>query len=134
MRNESRSTRRQFIRTSLASTTAISLPWIIPSHALGKEGATAPSERVTLGVIGIGPRATYVLRGMLGHPDLHSARHPLLSATGARRPRLLDRRHHEPHGVVRPYPRRGPRPRTLARRSPRRRALPLVVRVGCHRR
>jgi hypothetical protein len=70
MRNESRSTRRKFIRNSVASTAAISLPWIIPSRALGEGGAAAPSERVTLGVIGVGPRCRYVLPGMLGQPDV----------------------------------------------------------------
>ncbi|MCA9416517.1 MAG: Gfo/Idh/MocA family oxidoreductase [Candidatus Omnitrophica bacterium] len=46
------------------------MPWIIPSSALGKDGAVAPSERITLGVIGIGPRCRYVLGGMLPQPDL----------------------------------------------------------------
>ena len=70
MKNESRSTRRDFIRNSAVSTAAISLPMIVPARALGKDGAVAPSERITLGVIGIGPRCRYVLGGMLTQPDL----------------------------------------------------------------
>jgi predicted dehydrogenase len=70
MKNESLATRRQFIRSAAASTAAISLPWIIPSRALGKEGVAAPSERVTLGVIGMGPRCRYVLPQMLNQPDV----------------------------------------------------------------
>ncbi|MCA9449686.1 MAG: Gfo/Idh/MocA family oxidoreductase, partial [Candidatus Omnitrophica bacterium] len=70
MKNQTQSTRRDFIKTTAASTAAVSLPWIIPSSALGKDGAVAPSERITLGVIGIGPRCRYVLGGMLPQPDL----------------------------------------------------------------
>ncbi len=70
MRNVSRATRRQFIRNSVASTAALSLPWIIPSRAMGKGAAAAPSERVTLGVIGMGPRCRYVLPAMLSQPDV----------------------------------------------------------------
>ena len=70
MKNQSRATRRQFIRSAAASTAAISLPWIIPSSALGKDGVAAPSERVTLGVIGMGPRCRYVLPQMLNQPEV----------------------------------------------------------------
>ena len=31
----------------------------------------APSEKITLGVIGIGPRCTYDLSSMLAVPDVH---------------------------------------------------------------
>ena len=41
----------------------------MPAAARGAEGKAAPSERITLGVIGIGPRATYDLGGMLKQPD-----------------------------------------------------------------
>jgi predicted dehydrogenase len=37
---------------------------------LGRDGAVAPSEKITLGVIGIGPRCTYDLRSMLGLADV----------------------------------------------------------------
>jgi predicted dehydrogenase len=36
----------------------------------GLEGAVAPSEKITLGVIGIGPRCTYDLTSMLQLPDV----------------------------------------------------------------
>ena len=70
MRSEFRSTRRDFVRDSVLSTAALSLPWIVPARALGKDAAVAPSEKITLGVIGIGPRCTYVLKGMLAQPDV----------------------------------------------------------------
>lgn len=70
MKTAVRPSRRQFIRNAAASTAAMSLPWIIPAGAMGKETAAAPSERITLGVIGMGPRCTYVLPQMLGQPDV----------------------------------------------------------------
>jgi predicted dehydrogenase len=64
-------TRREALRLIAAgSATAAAFPTIVPSRALGLDGAVAPSERITLGVIGIGPRCTYVLASMLGLADV----------------------------------------------------------------
>lgn len=63
-------TRRAWLQGSVAAGTALAMPTIIPARALGREGAAAPSERITLGVIGIGPRCTYDLRSMLKEPDV----------------------------------------------------------------
>ena len=60
-------TRRNFLGVSLAAAAA---PYVISSTVLGRSGATAPSEKITLGVIGIGPRCTYDLQAMLGLPDV----------------------------------------------------------------
>lgn len=62
--------RRTFLRSSVAAGAAIALPTIVSSTALGRDGAVAPSERITLGVIGIGPRCTYDLTAMMGLPDV----------------------------------------------------------------
>ncbi len=62
--------RRDFLRHTAAASAALSLPWIIPAQALGKDGAVAPSEKITLGVIGIGPRCTYDLKAILQLPDV----------------------------------------------------------------
>jgi predicted dehydrogenase len=70
MQSTSLTTRRQFIRNVAASTAAISAPWIIPSSALGRGDVAAPSERINLGVIGMGPRCRYVLPAMLNQPDV----------------------------------------------------------------
>lgn len=70
MKSKSLPTRRQFLRNTAAVTAAVSAPWIIPSSALGKDGVEAPSERVALGVIGMGPRCRYVLPSMLEQPDV----------------------------------------------------------------
>jgi len=58
-------TRRQAL-ASLAAGAAIAIPTIVPGRVLGRDGAVAPSEMINLGVIGIGPRCTYVLKSMLG--------------------------------------------------------------------
>ncbi len=52
------------------ATPALATPWFVPAAALGRDGKPAPSERITLGVIGVGPRCTYDLRAMLKHADL----------------------------------------------------------------
>ena len=51
--------RRQFLRSGAAAGAAAGLPTIIPSTALGKEGAVPPSERVAVGLIACGRRAGY---------------------------------------------------------------------------
>ena len=66
-----RTTRRGVLRRLAAGAAAAAVfPAIVPSRALGLDGAVAPSERITLGVIGIGPRCTYVLTSMLGLTDV----------------------------------------------------------------
>ncbi|MGN6132995.1 MAG: Gfo/Idh/MocA family protein [Aureliella sp.] len=62
------STRRDFLRTGLAATVAAST--IVPAHVLGREGATAASEKISLGIIGIGPRCTYDLKAILPFEDV----------------------------------------------------------------
>jgi hypothetical protein len=63
-------TRRDFLFTATAASVAAALPTIVPARALGRDGATSPSEKITLGVIGIGPRCTYDLQAMLKFPDI----------------------------------------------------------------
>ncbi len=46
-------TRRRFIKTAAA---ALGFPTIIPASALGRDGAVAPSNRMTMGLIGVGGR------------------------------------------------------------------------------
>ena len=47
-------TRRSFIRKSAATGAFVAAPQIVPSSVLGREGHTAPSERINVGFIGIG--------------------------------------------------------------------------------
>jgi predicted dehydrogenase len=52
------STRRRFLKQSLAAAgVSTSFPWIIPGRALGLDGAVAPSNRITVGFIGMGKMA-----------------------------------------------------------------------------
>jgi predicted dehydrogenase len=61
--------RRDFLVGS-AALAVTSLPMFVSARALGREMVAAASERITLGVIGMGPRCTYVLGAMLGFPDV----------------------------------------------------------------
>ncbi|HEY2146896.1 MAG TPA: Gfo/Idh/MocA family oxidoreductase, partial [Pirellulales bacterium] len=63
--------RRRFLKTAAAAAgTAAIAPTIIPSSALGKDGAVAPSERIVIGGIGIGNRGTYDLGCFLEQKDV----------------------------------------------------------------
>ena len=59
-------TRRCFLQATALATVAA--PVIVPAAALGKNGRAAPSERITLGIIGAGERA-----GQLAQPLLSMA-------------------------------------------------------------
>jgi predicted dehydrogenase len=63
-------TRRDFLARTLAGGSAVALPWFIPARALGRAGAVAPSERIVLGGIGLGPRGQYDLSVMLPEKDV----------------------------------------------------------------
>ena len=54
----------------IGSATAVAAATFVPSQVLGLAGATAPSETLTLGIIGIGPRCTYDLTAMLKFTDI----------------------------------------------------------------
>ena len=58
--------RRAFIKGSAALAAA---PMLIPASALGKDGFTAPSERIVMGCIGIRGRGAHDLRWMLPEQD-----------------------------------------------------------------
>ena len=58
--------RRDFIKTIASASAAIGLPTIIPASALGKGGAVAPSERVTMGSIGLGTQGTANTQNFFG--------------------------------------------------------------------
>lgn len=64
----SRRTRREFLARSVKASTLFALPLIVPASALGRDGAIAPSERITLAGLGIGPRGRYVLGCFLQEP------------------------------------------------------------------
>ncbi len=63
----SRISRRTFVRTGAA---LAAMPHFVPAAVLGKEGAVSPSEKITVGLIGVGGHGTGMnLRSYLGQPD-----------------------------------------------------------------
>ena len=59
--------RRTFLKTTAA---ALAFPTIIPASALGKNGTIAPSNRIVMAGIGIGPRGRRVLDCFLKEPQV----------------------------------------------------------------
>jgi predicted dehydrogenase len=62
----SKISRRHFIATTAA---AIAAPTFIPASALGKDGRPAPSERITVGVVGWGMQGPSNTRSLLDQAD-----------------------------------------------------------------
>ena len=62
--------RRQFMKSAAVAGAAVAAPNIVPASALGRGGATAPSERILLGGIGIGSRGMHDLRWATDQPDV----------------------------------------------------------------
>ncbi|HEU5117363.1 MAG TPA: Gfo/Idh/MocA family oxidoreductase, partial [Isosphaeraceae bacterium] len=63
--------RRHLIRQSVAAAgTALAMPSFVPARALGRDGVAPASERVTIGVIGFGPRCRYDLGAILKLSDV----------------------------------------------------------------
>ena len=59
--------RRRFLQRAAA---AAALPLIVPGSVLGLDGATAPSNRIVFGGIGLGNRAMFILPNFLAFPDI----------------------------------------------------------------
>src|SRR3990172_2802254 len=59
--------RRRFLKAAGA---ALAAPLVVPGSVLGRDGAVPPSERITLGAIGIGNRGTYVFGCFLQENDV----------------------------------------------------------------
>jgi hypothetical protein len=63
-------TRREFLRGTAVSAAAASLAAVVPARVLGREGNVPPGEKITLGVIGVGPRCAYNLQAMVRADDV----------------------------------------------------------------
>ncbi|MGD0573471.1 MAG: Gfo/Idh/MocA family oxidoreductase [Sedimentisphaerales bacterium] len=62
--------RRGFLRTAAgAAAGAIAIPYIVPSSVFGADGGVAPSNRLHVGVIGVGGQGTWDMRGFLDRPE-----------------------------------------------------------------
>jgi predicted dehydrogenase len=62
--------RRDFLKRTVATACLGTVPWFVPARALGRDGFVAPSERINLGGIGLGPRGQYDLSVMLPEKDV----------------------------------------------------------------
>ena len=63
--------RRQYLKKTTAAAGALCLaPTIIPAKALGRDGATAPSERIVMAGLGLGGRGEFDLKWMLREKDI----------------------------------------------------------------
>ncbi len=62
--------RRGILKTAVQAGALVAAPQIIPASALGRGGATPPSDRVTLAGLGIGSRGTSDLRSFLSQSDI----------------------------------------------------------------
>ena len=65
-----KATRRQFLqRAGATATAAVAFPHIVPSSALGKDGAVAPSNRIAMGWIGTGGQGRGLMGIFMGWPE-----------------------------------------------------------------
>ncbi len=64
------STRRDFIKTSAAAASAIAVPYVITSNALGQNGVPPASERIVMGGIGIGNQGSGDQNNFLNRKDV----------------------------------------------------------------
>ena len=70
MNSPNNTTRRDFLLDATKATAAASVATYLPATAVGEERNRSPNERISLGVIGIGPRCTYDLTAMLKFADV----------------------------------------------------------------
>lgn len=79
MGSQANVTRRKFLKQSAGILGALAIPSIVPASALGRDGAVAPSERITMGFIGVGGQGgghllggawTYLTGGYAARPDV----------------------------------------------------------------
>ena len=70
MQRQDSLSRRSFLRRAAGAAGAVGVPWMVPGSALGADGSIAPSERITIGMIGVGRQVVaYNLPFFLDAPD-----------------------------------------------------------------
>jgi predicted dehydrogenase len=62
--------RRDFLISTATAAAAASLATVVHSSAVARERNASPSDRIALGIIGIGPRCTYDLKAILPFDDV----------------------------------------------------------------
>jgi predicted dehydrogenase len=86
-----KSTRRSFIKKAAW---VAAMPTIIPASVLGQNGKVAPSNRIVLGGIGIGPRGREVLGAFFQQPDVQFVAIADVQKVRSEIVRKLANRHH----------------------------------------
>ena len=72
MEDQRRESRRSFLRRSAGAAVAgLGFPYIVPSEVLGGSAAVAPSEKLTVGCIGMGNMGGSDMRSFLREQDAH---------------------------------------------------------------
>src|SRR5262245_8658382 len=66
MKKKTTVTRRRFLG---AAAGAIAAPLVVPSSILGLRGAVPPSEKLVMGVIGVGGMGTHNLKAFMGKKE-----------------------------------------------------------------
>ncbi|MCX7011556.1 MAG: Gfo/Idh/MocA family oxidoreductase [Candidatus Sumerlaeota bacterium] len=79
--------RRTFLRSAAAAGAAAAAPMLIPSLALGADGAVAPSNRLAMAIVGLGSMGTNAMRGTMRNPNLRIV--ALCDVDASRRERAL---------------------------------------------
>ncbi|UCC99460.1 MAG: Gfo/Idh/MocA family oxidoreductase, partial [Phycisphaerales bacterium] len=92
--------RRGFLRRAAgAALGTLSLPYVVRSSAMGKAGSVIPSNRITVGCIGLGNQGSALLRGFLGKPDVQIVAVCDVHATKREETRKVVERHYaDRHG------------------------------------
>lgn len=84
-------TRRHFLKTTAV---ALGMPTIIPASALGRDGTVAPSNRIVLGGVGVGPRGRQVLTAFLKQPEVQFVLNADVQETRREVVRVMVNRHY----------------------------------------
>ncbi len=63
-------TRRGFLRRTMLAAGAATFPLVLPGRVLGKDSGIAPSNRLTMGCIGVGRQGSGNMREFLGMPGV----------------------------------------------------------------
>ena len=70
--NNQEISRRDVLKVGFAAAAGFAAPAVIPSTALGGADTPPPSERVTLGHIGVGGRGSYLINAAKREHGIHS--------------------------------------------------------------
>lgn len=62
--------RRTFLKGGIGAAAAVAFPYVVPSTALGLDGAVAPSNRIVMGAIGVGGMGTGDMLAFMTKPDI----------------------------------------------------------------